>query len=39
MQNALTGIDAAIERALDEIVSCRLAELRKALGVTQTECG
>lgn len=30
-------IDAAKARALDEIVSCRLAELRKALGVTQTE--
>lgn len=30
-------IDAAKERALDEIVSCRLAELRKALGVTQSE--
>ena len=30
-------IDAAKERALDEIASCRLAELRKALGVTQEE--
>lgn len=30
-------IDAAKERALNEIMSCRLAELREALGVTQTE--
>ncbi len=30
-------IDAAKERILDEIAKCRLAELRKALGVTQTE--
>lgn len=30
-------IDAAKERAVEEITSCRLGELRKALGVTQTE--
>ena len=30
-------IDAAKRRALDEIASYRLAELRNALGVTQTE--
>ncbi|MCY4494900.1 MAG: helix-turn-helix domain-containing protein, partial [Acidimicrobiaceae bacterium] len=30
-------IDEAKQRAIDEIVSFRLAELRKALGVTQAE--
>lgn len=30
-------IDAAKERALDEIATYRLAELRKALGITQAE--
>ena len=30
-------IDDARDRALAEIASCRLAELRKALGVTQLE--
>ena len=37
MQNALVALMLRKERALDEIVSCRLAELRKALGVTQSE--
>ncbi|MEX1280699.1 MAG: helix-turn-helix transcriptional regulator [Acidimicrobiia bacterium] len=30
-------VDAAKQRAIDEITSFRLAELRKALGVTQVE--
>ncbi|MDE0605970.1 MAG: helix-turn-helix transcriptional regulator [Acidimicrobiaceae bacterium] len=30
-------IDETKQRVADEIVSCRLAELRKALGVTQAE--
>ena len=30
-------IDETKVRALEELVSCRLAELRKALGVTQAE--